>query len=187
MKLLLSRHIQFIIVLILICQQQTYAEKISSHSFEGPFRDIDNSGSRMVNKNWRSGGSTVINNNFVRLTPDQQSKKGALWSRESLEISSFSSIIKFRISGKGRDFYGDGIALWIVQQGYYNEGEIHGFQEQYIGVGIVFDTFKNTENVASHRDVTVLINDGEKTWKMMVQDVKVCSCRNKYTIIYKHV
>eukprot|EP00596_Hydrurales_sp_CCMP1899_P007064 CAMPEP_0119038746 /NCGR_PEP_ID=MMETSP1177-20130426/7849_1 /TAXON_ID=2985 /ORGANISM="Ochromonas sp, Strain CCMP1899" /LENGTH=382 /DNA_ID=CAMNT_0007001727 /DNA_START=180 /DNA_END=1329 /DNA_ORIENTATION=- len=171
---LLSKYVCYIAILIVLCQQ-IYAEKISSYSFEGPFRDIDNSGSRTVNKHWRSGGSTVINNNFVRLTPDQQSKKGALWTREPLGINSFSSIIKFRISGKGKDFFGDGIALWFVQQGFYNEGEVHGFQEQYVGVGIVFDTFKNTEDPASHRDVTILINDGEKTWKTMVEDVQGCN------------
>ena len=26
----------------------------------------------------------------------------------------------------------------------------------------------------SHRDVTVLINDGDKTWAMMTEEVKVC-------------
>ena len=44
-----------------------------------------------------------------------QSKKGALWSREPLDVPSFSSILKFRISGKGKDFFGDGIALWVVR------------------------------------------------------------------------
>ena len=62
-----------------------------------------------------------------------QSKKGALWSREPLSVPSFSSIIKFRISGKGKNFFGDGIAIWFVQQSFYEEGELHGFQEQFIG------------------------------------------------------
>ncbi len=62
----------------------------------------------------------------------------------------------------GKNFYGDGIGLWIVQDPYYTEGNLHGYQENFVGVGIIFDTFKNTENIAAHRDVTVLINDGEK-------------------------
>ena len=121
-----------------------------------------------------------MNNNFARLTPDRQSKKGALWSRKELDTASFSSIIKFRISGQGqslthtlthtltqslktgKNFYGDGIGLWIVQDPYYTEGNLHGYQENFVGVGIIFDTFKNTENIGAHRDVTVLINDGEK-------------------------
>lgn len=29
---------------------------------------------------WTFGGSTVISSNYVRLTPDRQSKKGSLWN-----------------------------------------------------------------------------------------------------------
>ena len=132
------------------------ADKLQSLSFEPPFNEIDNSGLRMASRGFRTAGSTSISANFVRLTPEQQSKKGSLWSREAIELPSFSSILKFRISGRAKDFFGDGIALWFVQQGYWIEGDLHGFQESFIGVGIIFDTFKNTENLAAHRDVTVL-------------------------------
>lgn len=56
-----------------------------------------------------------------------------------------SAIFKFRISGQGnliftiinntynvdnltsgKQFYGDGIALWITQDSYYTEGDLHG-------------------------------------------------------------
>ena len=132
------------------------ADKLQSLSFEPPFNEIDNSGYRMASRGFRSSGSTTVSGNFIRLTPEQQSKKGSLWSREAIELPSFSSILKFRISGRAKDFFGDGIALWFVQQGYWIEGDLHGFQESFIGVGIIFDTFKNTENLAAHRDVTVL-------------------------------
>lgn len=62
-----------ILIMILVYQQDSVqASKLPAHSFEPPFRDIDNSGLRMVNTGWRTGGATVINKNFVRLTPDQQ-------------------------------------------------------------------------------------------------------------------
>jgi len=150
------------------------------HSFQPPFKEIDNGGQRMVSRHWRDSGATKINSNFVRLTPDRQSKKGALWSRKPLGVSSFSTILKFRISGQGKAFFGDGIGFWIVHQGYYTEGDLHGFQERFIGVGIIFDTFKNTENLAAHRDVTVLVNDGEKTWDMMTAEVKGCNTNVRY-------
>ena len=149
-------------------------DRLPMLSFEPPFNEVDQSGHRMV-VGYRASGSTVVTNNFVRLAPEQQSKKGALWSREPIELPSFSSVLKFRISGRAKDFYGDGIALWFVQQGYWLEGDLHGFQESFVGVGIIFDTFKNTENLAAHRDVTVLVNDGEKTWEMMTKDVKGCN------------
>ena len=46
-------------------------------------------------------------------------------------------------------------------------------QDDFVGIGVVFDTFKNTEHLDSHRDVTVLINNGEKTWEMMTESVEV--------------
>jgi mannose-binding lectin 2 len=85
--------------------------------------------------------------------------------------------MNFRISGKGKDFYGDGIALWIVQQGYYLEGDLHGFQEDFVGVGIIFDTFQNSDD---HMDVTVLINNGEKTVATMTKEVKGCNLHVRY-------
>jgi hypothetical protein len=69
------RHFNLILVLALILiyqQDSVYASKMLTHSFAPPFRDIDNSGQRMVSTGWRAGGSSVINTNFVRLTPDQQ-------------------------------------------------------------------------------------------------------------------
>lgn len=172
-----SRYFPFIgliaVTLLLSLQQNVNAEKISSHSFQPPFEEIDTSGQRMVQHGWRVSGATVVNNNFARLTPDLQSKKGAIWSREPLDVPSFSAVLKFRISGKGKDLFGDGMAVWLVQQGYYIEGDLHGFQDDFIGVGILFDTFKNTEHPEAHRDVTILINDGEKTWEMMTESVLV--------------
>ena len=82
------------------------SEKLKTHSFEPPFSDIDYSGEKMVSNLWRTGGSTRVTNNFVRLTPDQQSKRGALWSRRMLGVPSFSGVLKFRISGKGKNFIG---------------------------------------------------------------------------------
>ena len=91
-----------------------------------------------------------------------------------------SAILKFRIAGQGKTFFGDGIGIWFVQQGYYTEGNLHGSTEKFTGVGIIFDTFKNTENAAAHRDVTVLVNDGEKTYEMMTADVKGCNANFRY-------
>lgn len=122
----------------------------------------------------------MVNNNFIRLTPDRQSKKGALWSRRSIGVPNFSAIMKFRISGQGKNFFGDGIALWMVQQGYYTEGPLHGFQDKFYGIGVIFDTFKNLETLSAHRDVTVLVNDGEKTWEMMTENVQGCNMNFRY-------
>lgn len=156
-----------------------YAKQIEALSFAPPFTEIDSVGARMV-RNWKASGSTLVSNNFVRLTPDRQSKKGALWSRKPLGVNSFSTILKFRISGQAKTFFGDGIAIWITHHSYHVEGNLHGSDEKFLGIGVIFDTFKNTESLASHRDVTVLVNDGEKTWEMMTEDVQGCNMNVRY-------
>lgn len=158
----------------------SFAEFLEHHSFEPPFADVDASGSRIISPHWRTSGTTVVNNNFIRLTPDRQSKKGALWSRRSVGVPFFSSVLKFRISGQGKNFFGDGMALWVVQNGYYVEGDLHGFQEKFVGVGVIFDTFRNTENLAVHRDVTVLVNDGSKTYEAMTTNLVGCDTNVRY-------
>jgi mannose-binding lectin 2 len=156
------------------------SEFLEYHTFQPPFQDVDSTGARIVNENWRTHGTAVVNSNFIRLTPDRQSKKGAIWSRRAVGVPSLSTVLKFRISGQGKMFFGDGIGMWIVQQSYYNEGDLHGFQEKFVGLGIIFDTFKNTENLANHRDVTILVNDGTKTYEMMTADVQGCNTNVRY-------
>jgi hypothetical protein len=70
--------------------------------------------------------------------------------------------------------------MWITQQGYHIDGDLHGSVEKFTGIGIIFDTFKNTETLNAHRDVTILVNDGEKTWEMMTADVKGCNANFRY-------
>lgn len=171
----------FIAILVVLASFQSInAEKLEFHSFEPPFEEVDHGGIRQISRHWRSFGTAVVNNNFIRLTPDRQSKKGALWTRKSLGVNEFNTILKFRISGQGKNFFGDGLALWIVDHGYYSEGSLHGFQEKFVGVGIIFDTFKNTESINQHRDVTVIVNDGEKTFEMMTEEVKGCNINVRY-------
>jgi lectin, mannose-binding 2 len=169
-----------LLLIAVVLAQIIYSAHVETHSFEPPFTEVDVSGSRMVNKHWRSSGVAAISQNFVRLTPDRQSKRGALWSRKALGLDAFTSTLKFRISGQGKQFFGDGIAMWIVNNAYYVEGDLHGNQEKFVGIGIIFDTYKNTENFANHRDVTVLINDGEKTYEMMTEDVIGCNSQFRF-------
>jgi mannose-binding lectin 2 len=167
-------------VLVLIFLYVSSAIKINDLSFEPPFNEVDHAGERMVSRMWRQFGSASTSQTFVRLTPDRQSKKGALWSRKPINSNSVSAILKFRISGQGKNFFGDGLAVWIVTQGYYLEGDLHGFSDRFTGVGIIFDTYKNTDNLAAHRDVTVLINDGEKTFEMMTEKIQGCNINVRY-------
>eukprot|EP00752_Nemacystus_decipiens_P016762 g15000.t1 len=84
-------------------------------SFVPPFLEVDHFGKRMVGFEWDMTGVAKAMRNFVRLTPDLQSKTGALWSVDAIGNTVFSSVMEFRLSGKGDRFFGDGLALWVVE------------------------------------------------------------------------
>ena len=71
--------------------------------------------------------------------------------------------------------------MWIVSDEDYVEGDLHGFVEKFEGIGIIFDTFKNTEHLSYHRDVTVLINDGQKTYEIMTENILGCNTNLRYS------
>jgi len=129
-------------------------------------------------KQFRPYWSTTAHKNFIRLTPDRQSKKGALFTFRPIQTPSFTTILQFRISGKGERFFGDGLGLWIIH--HFQEGHIQGLSENFNGVGIIVDTFKNTETFLSHRDVMVLVNDGTKTYEDMIEEPIGCSANLRY-------
>ena len=39
---------------------------------------------------------------------------------------------------------------------------------------MIFDTFKNTESLAYHRDVAIVFNDGERTSEVMMEKKEGC-------------
>jgi|MDSY01.1.fsa_nt_gb hypothetical protein len=47
-------------------------DRMDMHSFESPYTHVDPSGTKSVSKDWKTGGVTTVNTNFVRLTPDRQ-------------------------------------------------------------------------------------------------------------------
>jgi mannose-binding lectin 2 len=72
------------------------------------------------------------------------------------------------------------MALWFMQQAYYVEGDFHGSVERFTGFGIIFDTFKNTETLSFHRDVSIVYNDGEKTAEFMLEKKEGCDANIRY-------
>lgn len=145
-------------------------DKLDHHSFLPPYDYVNSKGTRIINEHWETTGVTTVNNNFIRLTPDRQSKKGAIWSKKALGVDEFSATFKFRISGQGEKFFGDGLAFWITQSPRHFDGSLHGAEEMFTGISIIFDTFKNTERIAAHRDVLVLVNNNDKTFDEMTAD-----------------
>ena len=81
---------------------------LSDHSFQNPYRSFEADGSRVVT-NWVVGGSAEVNEHFVRLTNDRQSKKGWLWSARNWNyLDAWTVTMRLRVSGQGKRLFGDG-------------------------------------------------------------------------------
>lgn len=152
------------VLLTALAVHVSLGELLSKVSFEKPFDTISAEGERLVGINWDHGGSTVVNRHFVRLTPDRQSRRGWVWSKDRIGRKEFSLVLTFRISGQAANWYGDGLALWITTAQSHQPGDNHGFTASFRGLGFVFDTFVNSEHKGGHKDVTVFENDGTKNF-----------------------
>ncbi|CEG49043.1 lectin, putative [Plasmopara halstedii] len=151
------------------------AVKIDDVSFKPPFEVVDSEGQRIVNTTWSHGGHADIKKHFIRLTTDRQSKRGYLWQKEPVGRDELSVIMTFRISGQGLRWFGDGIGLWFTDQKVFVAGINHGFTDKYKGVGVVIDTFNNPDHKGGHKDISVFVNDGTKTFDQM-QEEKRAGC-----------
>jgi lectin, mannose-binding 2 len=65
--------------------------------------------------NWDYVGSTVVSHKFVRLTSDDQSLKGALWNRIPVDYLDWEIQFEFKVSGRGKDLFGDGLAMFYAK------------------------------------------------------------------------
>ena len=83
---------------------------VPEQSVSGPFTSYDAEGFRSY-PGWRVGGSTSLQENFVRLTNDRASKRASLWSTTRMGMDDWSTTIRFRVSGQGKRLFGDGLAF----------------------------------------------------------------------------
>ena len=134
--------------------------RLEDQSFYAPFTEYDSGGSRMV-ASYREGGVAKVNENFIRLTPDRQSKRGHLWSSRRVDVHDWSVVLEFRVSGQGKTLFGDGLAFWFTDMPNIRNGEVFGVVDDFKGFAVVFDTFRNQEFLAVHKDISVLTGDGK--------------------------
>ena len=113
-------------------------------SFAAPFDAVAATGDRQVSPAWRAHGSAAVHRNFARLTPDRQSKAGALWSAESVGADQATLELTFRISGQGQHFFGDGLALWLSADRAFRAGARRGGGWGRGGEQISMETYKGS-------------------------------------------
>ena len=83
------------------------------------------------------------------------------------------------ISGQGQTLFGDGMALWVSPTPYsvFAKGG-SAFGVRTMGVGILFDTYKSVKIGNRHKDIMLVVGDGEKPMEM--HNVLPTGCKSKY-------
>jgi mannose-binding lectin 2 len=138
----------------------TPLKPLSDQTFAAPFTNYNSAGTRLISS-YRDGGHAKVNEHFVRLTPDRQSKRGHLWSSRRVDAEDWSVALEFRVSGQGRTLFGDGLAFWFTDMPSIKQGDVFSVSGDFKGFAVIFDTFRNSEYAAVHKDISVLTGDGK--------------------------
>lgn len=109
-----------------------------------------------------STGDTMVTSNFVRLTPDDKSRKGGLWNKVPIYSRAWEVVVTFKLHGNSRNLAADGLAIWYISA-KKQEGGVFGGPNQWKGLGVFLDTYKNGQSSGAFPRVSGFINDG--TWE----------------------
>uniref|UniRef100_F6PWF4 Lectin, mannose binding 2 like n=1 Tax=Ornithorhynchus anatinus TaxID=9258 RepID=F6PWF4_ORNAN len=94
---------------------------------------------------WDLLGNAMVMTQYVRLTPDMQSKQGALWNRVPCYLRDWELQVHFRIHGQGKkNLNGDGFAIWYTKD-RMQPGPVFGSKDNFVGLGVFVDTYPNEE------------------------------------------
>ncbi|KAM5253655.1 VIP36-like protein isoform 3-T3 [Hipposideros larvatus] len=94
---------------------------------------------------WNLMGNAMVMTQYIRLTPDMQSKQGALWNRVPCFLRDWELQVHFRIHGQGKkNLHGDGLAIWYTKD-RMQPGPVFGNMDKFVGLGVFVDTYPNEE------------------------------------------
>jgi len=115
--------------------------------------------------NWDFQGSTMVTSNYIRLTPDQRSKQGALWNKIPCRTRNWEMQVQFKVSGTTKDLFGDGFAIWYTKDRMV-EGPVFGSKDFFSGLAIMVDTYSNHNGAHNHNHpyISAMINNGTLTY-----------------------
>ncbi|KAL2404452.1 L-type lectin-like domain-containing protein [Exophiala dermatitidis] len=131
---------------------------LRTHSLAPPYLDSD-----MSSRWWDFGGDTIIRaDQYIRLTSDLPSQSGWLFSRIPLTATNWEVEFEFSIHGKGH-LHGDGFAMWVTTK-RGEPGPVFGHADQFEGLGIFFDTYKNNRPGVVFPYVMAMLGDGKTTY-----------------------
>ncbi|KAF6838076.1 L-type lectin-like domain-containing protein [Colletotrichum plurivorum] len=128
---------------------------LRTHSLNQPYLDSD-----MASRWYDFGGDTIIRtDSYIRLTSDRPSQTGWLFSRVPLTATNWEIEVEFKIHGKNQ-LFGDGLAMWVTKS-RGTQGQVFGSQDNFEGLGIFFDTYKNNRPGTVFPYVMAMYGDGK--------------------------
>uniref|UniRef100_A0A8C6VS20 Lectin, mannose binding 2 like n=1 Tax=Naja naja TaxID=35670 RepID=A0A8C6VS20_NAJNA len=120
-------------------QMEEYLKR--EHSLTMPYQGVGTGSSSL----WELMGNAMVMTQFVRLTPDIQSKQGAVWNRVPCYLRDWEMQVHFKIHGQGKkNLNGDGFAIWYAKD-RMQPGPVFGSKDTFIGLGVFVDTYPNEE------------------------------------------
>ncbi|XP_062357909.1 vesicular integral-membrane protein VIP36 isoform X2 [Cinclus cinclus] len=109
---------------------------------------------------WDFQDSTMVTSQYVRLTPDERSRRGSIWNRVPCFLKDWELHVHFKIHGAGKkNLHGDGLALWYTQE-RLTSGPVFGSKDNFHGLAIFLDTYPNDEATEVMTDV-----EDKNEWK----------------------
>ncbi|XP_049593637.1 lectin, mannose-binding 2-like a isoform X1 [Syngnathus scovelli] len=99
----------------------------------------------LSSSHWELMGDAMVTTEQVRLTPDMQSRQGAVWSKLPCHLTDWEMQVHFKIHGKGKkNLNGDGLAIWYTKE-RMQKGPVFGNKDNFTGLGVFVDTYPNEE------------------------------------------
>ncbi|KAI0593956.1 concanavalin A-like lectin/glucanase domain-containing protein [Biscogniauxia sp. FL1348] len=131
---------------------------LRTHTLKQPYLDSD-----MSSRWYDFGGDTVIRtDSYIRLSSDRPSQNGWLFSRVPLTATNWEIEVEFKISGKNQ-LYGDGFAMWLTKE-RGQLGPVFGHANNFEGLGIFVDTYKNNRPGTVFPYVMAMVGDGKTSY-----------------------
>lgn len=70
----------------------------------------------LVAQYWDTNGDTTMADNVIRLTPDEPGKKGGIWAKEPITLSSWDADMAVIIGKDTFSMGADGMAFWVTTE-----------------------------------------------------------------------
>uniref|UniRef100_A0A7I4Y7X6 L-type lectin-like domain-containing protein n=1 Tax=Haemonchus contortus TaxID=6289 RepID=A0A7I4Y7X6_HAECO len=113
-----------------------------------PYRNLDD---------WMLYGDAFASRQWIRLTRDERSLSGAVWSKNRLSARDWEVQAHLRLSSDG-GIPADGMGIWYTEK--YGSGTAWGAPARFNGIGVVLDTYTNEAgaNTAQGARLFILVN-----------------------------